>query len=62
MPVSTSFPVAGQINLNGGITKPPRLRLRKSKKRSPDRGKPGLLWFLLGGTVIGERLPPRAGC
>src|SRR4029077_15731336 len=47
MPVSTSFPVAGQINFNGGITNPHA----SGKKRSPDRGKPGLV--RLGGTSEG---------
>jgi hypothetical protein len=49
MPVSTSFPVAGQINLNGGITKPPRLRLRKSQKKKPRPGETGASLVPFGG-------------
>ena len=41
MPVSISFPVAGQINFNGGIAKPVRIHIGDSQKRSPGRGKLG---------------------
>jgi hypothetical protein len=54
MPVSTSLPVAGPINLNGGITNPPCLgvRIREWRKRSPDGGNRGFLGSF-GGTVMG---------
>jgi hypothetical protein len=46
--------VSGQINFNGGITKMSEYALGKSKKRSPDRGKPGLLWFRGGNSDWGK--------